>query len=97
MFGLEEIARLRSHKERLLLQSDQNRRALADRTAGLRSALWWVAAAKDLVREAKPLLLAVAPGIGLWLGRKISARPQFLTKLVSGLRLAREVRRALTQ
>lgn len=92
MFGLEEIKGLQRCKEQLLLQSDQNRRALAEGTAGLRSALWWVTAARDLVREAKPLLGAMAPGIG----RKIFSHPSFWTKLVSGLRLAREIRRVLT-
>ena len=69
MLGRKELDKLSLEKQALLLESGLNRLALQAEMQNLRSSTAWLSEVTRVSKEAKPLLLVLAPIAGFLLAR----------------------------
>ena|SRR5438552_1583547 len=91
MFRNPELARLLSHKQKLLAQSEDNRAQLAAVWENLRGPVSTLERGVSFFRETRALWMLAAPVLGFLALRKRRGLGRFATMLVSGLRLSRIV------
>ena len=70
MFTDEEILKLQDERQRLLVESELNRRAFSAAASQLGHVQTWVQAGARSLHLARPLLLTLAPILGYLLARR---------------------------
>jgi hypothetical protein len=85
LFKSPEILKLRDEKQRLLVESELNRRAIIAELEQLANPRTWVQTGKQSLLKARSLFLLLAPLAGFLLARRRPAAPSVPGILSKGL------------